>query len=175
MTRKLVPVAELNQVRKLQDLIKPMLEPPAHFDLQWLKRNNWIAVPAESGNHFDDNDAGALAQAMQIVNVGACFAIATEPLENFPVSFEVETTTEGLKAFSEKCGHFNFLLVPRSLSFGILCTTFDYFVVSGALEFVENAVGPISTAQRRFVEYASDSPDSKRLLAVSARYTSLAV
>src|SRR5260370_34164388 len=105
MTKKLIPISDLVEVRNLQDLIKPMLGPPAHIGQTWVKHNNWIAVPVESGCHFDDNDAKLLAQAMQSAGFTSCFVVATEPLANFPLCLHVATTNEGLMGFMQEFAH----------------------------------------------------------------------
>jgi len=171
MTNNLLAVSELVQIRKLRELIKPMLEPPGHLNTNWLKQNNWIAVPVESGSHFDDDDARLLAQAMQSAGFSSCLAVATELLEHFPPCFNVETTKEGLMVFGHECAHFNFVLTPASPSFAVLCTVFDYFVVSGSFAFVESALGcSLEAARARFLQFARDSHESQRLADVAARY-----
>ena len=171
MAKSLLAVNEIGQIRKLQELIRPMLEPPGHIDTKWLKQNKWVAVPVESGSHFNDEDGRLFANAMKSARIDSCFALATEPLENFPLCFEVKATKEGLIAFSHECAHFNFIVFSESRSFAILCTVFDYFLVSGMPEFVEPALGcSILTARKRFLEFANDSDESQRLAAVASRY-----
>jgi hypothetical protein len=171
MTESLLAVKELFEIRKLQDVIRPMVEPPAHLNTKWLKQNNWVAVPVESGSHFDDEDARLLAHAMESAGIHSCFALATEPLQNFPVCFEVKATKEGLIAFSHECAHFNFILISESQSCAVLCTVYDYFLVSGMPEFVELALGcTIVTSRERFLQFANDSDESHRLAEVARRY-----
>jgi hypothetical protein len=171
MAYNVVPIVDHHECSKLEELIKPLLESPAHLNPAWVKQHGWVAVPVESAAHFANEDASRLAKAMQAAAVLSCFAAATEPLENFPHCFTVDATTEGLLAFSRECAHFNFLLSPASLSFAVLCTVFDYFIVAGPQAFVENALGcDIDKARARFLEYASNSGDFERLVKVLRHY-----
>jgi hypothetical protein len=58
-----------------------------------------------------------------------------------------------------------------TLSFAVLGTVYDYFIVSGPMAFVEKALGcTIAESRSRFLEYASGASESDRLIAVARRY-----
>jgi hypothetical protein len=139
--------------------------------LGWLEENEWVAVPVESACHFNYQDASQLANAIEMEKISRCYAIAAEPLKNFPKYLSMGTKTDDLLAFSWECCDFNFLLTPESFSFAVLCTVYDYFIVSGTKLFVENAVGcTVSEAHTRFLEFADGDFESDRLVAVAQRY-----
>jgi hypothetical protein len=81
-------------------------------------------------------------------------AVATEPLNvDIPSCLLVNTSEEGLLAFSRECGVFNFSLLPADKSLVILCTVYDYYLVAGPFEFVACAVaGDINVAWTKFKE-----------------------
>lgn len=172
MVRNLIAITDASEISRLEMCIGKVVESPGSLNKDWLVENNMVAVPVESAGHFDNHDAAQLAYAIKTENVSRCFAIASEPLKNFPCYYSMGTETDDLLAFSRECAHFNFLLIPASLSFAVLCTVFDYYIVSGTRLFVENAVGcGIEDAHNRFLEYAAASGgESDRLVAVSRRY-----
>jgi hypothetical protein len=173
MTDSLVPICDAGQITSLEALVTPVVESPGHLNMRWVRAHGFTAVPVESASHFDDSDAGLLGDAIQANGETACFAIATEHLANFPRCFSLEPTRAGLLSFSRQCAHFNFLLAPKPLSFVVLCTVYDYFIVSGSLAFVETALGcEVRIAQARFIEFATSCVESKRLLDVARRYDS---
>jgi hypothetical protein len=168
MTESLLAVTEAHKVSELEALAQPLLESPGDLSLQWLAANKWCAVPVESASHFDERDVQLLAEAIKGMKSSVCFGVVAERLENFPHAFQVEVSKEGLLAFSRECAHFNFVLLPSLLSFAVLCTVFDYFIVAGPEPFVESALGcSIAEAQARFRQYAGDS---ERLIDVARRY-----
>lgn len=135
----------------------------------------WSVVPVESGAHFDDDDAERIAAAIRASGNDAIVAIATESLVAEPPGYRVPATGHGLREFSQRCGHFNYLLVPEDEEFAILCTVDDYYLVAGPENFVRCAVGgDIERAQREFQDFAGDpvwSEDARRnLLSIAAQY-----
>jgi hypothetical protein len=167
----IMPITDQREVEQIESLKRVLVDEPAHLNLEWIRQKGWIAVPVESALHFSDADAGFLAQAFQAMECPEVFAIATEPLANFPNCFVVTTSTDGLLEFSRNCGHFNFVLLPGDRSAAVLCTVYDYFLVSGPSSFVGRAVGgDIAAARARFDEVASDPWWEGRLLKISANY-----
>lgn len=156
-------------------LIEGMVEKPYHLNLDWLRARGATAVPVESAFHFDQLDASRLAAALHASGYGECLAVATEELAAMPACYRVETTEEGLLDFSRECGHFNYVLVTEDRAVAVLCTSEDYFVVSGPEHFVAAAVGGgVDEARRHFLDFASDEawPSELReaLLSVHRRY-----
>jgi hypothetical protein len=171
MVGRLVAVTNPEEIATLQAMAQPLLEPHGILSAKWPATREWLAMPVESACHFDDRDAQLLAEAMVRFGGSTCFAIATEQLASLPRCFRVDVSAEGLRTFSRECAHFNFVLLPACLSFAVLCTVFDYFVVAGPKSFVESAVGStIIEAKERFFEFSSSSEESTALIAVARYY-----
>lgn len=171
MNNKFIDVETSEKGSSLESVISQMIEPPGLIKTDWLIKHKWLAIPVESASHFDDSDARRLAEAMKCSGDTTCFGFATEPLKEFPNRFRIEASEQGLLSFSRECAHFNFILISERVTFAVLCTVFDYFVVCGPKAFVEKALGlTIEKARQRFAEFASNSDDPKRLAAVGARY-----
>jgi len=168
------PITDPDEVQRIQSLIEDVIDKPGHFKMERLVNKGWVVVPVESHSHFNEIGAEQLSQAMRSSGYEECFAIATEPLLDFPACFRVNTSKEGLMDFSWKCSHFNFVLIPEDRGVGVLCTVYDYFLVGGKGEFVRKAVGgSIKAAREEFNELASDDWWEGRLLEVARRYESL--
>src|SRR5438552_6427150 len=116
----LVAITDPREAELIEGLKAAIIEEPAHFNLHWLARNKWIAVAVPSASHFNEGLPSPLARAFESSKHEEVFAIATEPLENFPHCFLVKTTVRGLLGFSWKCAHFNFVLLPGDRSCAVL-------------------------------------------------------
>jgi hypothetical protein len=168
---QLTPITDPKEVHRLEFMLQDIIDYPGHIKVDWLIKNEWVAVPVESASHFNKSDAEAISHALQTINCKYCFAVATEPLANFTRCFQVPTTSKSLLAFSWECSHFNFVLIPEHRSFAILCTVYDYYIVAGSTKFVKQAVGGnIETARAKFNEFASDEFWEGRLLEVAQKY-----
>jgi hypothetical protein len=86
----------------------------------------------------------------------------------------VPTSKEGLLDFDYQCALFNFALFSENISFVILCTVADYYLVAGQAEFVTRAVGKsLQAARRDFFKFATAWQDDvmrKYLRSVYKRY-----
>ena len=72
-----------------------------------------------------------------------------------------------LLALSKEYSHFNFLLLPADNPFEVLCTVYDYFLLSGTVAFVERAAGrSVDEAREAFRQFAMRSDEPARLMAV---------
>ncbi|MDH4127337.1 MAG: hypothetical protein OEV44_01190 [Spirochaetota bacterium] len=137
-------------------------------------------MPIGTDFFYDENYIRRLPRVMKQIGVKSCFAIATEPLLPESNYFEFETTKKGLSAFHWECGLFRFALFPEDLSFFILWTVDDYFLIAGEREFVESAIGSsVETAFEKFKEWAIGWPTEVNgirlgvrefLLGIYARY-----
>jgi len=171
---KIQAISDPKIVQKLASMIEGMVDKPWHLNSDWIAMKKWVAVPVEKGRHFEEGEAEATAQALQAMGCEECFAIATEPMGEYPHCYRVPATKEGLLDFSSECASLNFVLTPEEQSFAILCTSEDYNVVAGPLAFVERVLGAdIQTARRKFLEVASDEWWEGRLLEVARRYEEL--
>jgi hypothetical protein len=173
--KSLKPITDSVIVQRLELMIEDLVDKPGDLNTDWICKMKWITVPVESASHFDENQAVMLSEALQNIGCKKCFAVAVEPLKNFPHCFNVNTTKGSLLEFSDKCSHFNFILLPEDKSFVILCTVYDYFVISGSLKFVKQAVGGnIDSARMQFKIFSSDkkwtNSERRRLLSIAKKY-----
>ena len=175
----IVPVFETALIASLTTNIAQLVDPPAHLQIDALKKRRWVVVPVESGSHFTKDDARLLASAIASLGIHECFAVATERLEQVEKYLRVPTTAQGLMEFSKECGHFNFALVPLNSSFIVLCTAFDYFLIAGAPNFVESALNmSLFKARAAFIRFASNwlvddqttQEERSRLLNIARKY-----
>jgi len=155
--------------------IRRVFENGHQFTRTFLEEQDWLVVPIESGQHFDNKDAERLANAAAALGVTKLRAVLLEDLVGVGDDMEVDATEEGLLSFSREYAHFNFALLPEDYSFAVSCTTADYFLVAGPRSFVEIATGKkISQARSDFDTFADgdlwSDTDRARLLGVSARY-----
>ena len=170
----LVTIEDEFEIKAIAGLKRGMVEEPAHLAPTWLSENRWIVVPRLSASHFNDLDAGSLSEALIEKKYPLLFGLATEPLASFPTCFALATSKDGLLRFSEKCGLFNFVLVPADRSIAVLCTAYDYFLVAGPPQFVRHAVGgEIGAAWKHFEQEALDPCWEGRLKKVVERYRNM--
>lgn len=167
----LVAITDGSELQTIARLKQGVVEEPAHLNLTWVSEKKWIVVPRLSACHFDDADTDPLSKALIQAQCPLLFAIATEPLKNFPNCFAVTTSKNGLLAFSDECAHFNFVLMPADRSAAVLCTVYDYFLVAGPTKFVRCAVGGnIEAAWNDFEQEALKPWSEGRLEKVAKRY-----
>jgi hypothetical protein len=158
----------------LRSKAERIVDPPWHLKTNWLREHGWTAVPVEKGRHFEEEAAETVAEALQAVGLAECFAVATEPMGEYPSAYRLAPTKEDLLAFSAECAGLNFVLIDEALSFAILCTADEYNVVAGQFDFVRIAVGMnIKAAREAFREFASDEWWEGRLLQVADKYERL--
>lgn len=168
-------VSDMKEQKRLTSLAFEIISSPMTLRQEYLREKGWVAVPVESAAHFDKKDAVQFAKAFASIGCVDILAVATESLGENPLCYRVKATQEGLLAFSKKFGFLNFVLMPEDLSFLILCTTSDFFIVAGPTAIVEKALGKkLAQARADFVSYASSSEwdvnDRARLLAVAKDY-----
>ena len=124
-----------------------------HISLSLIQERNWVVVPGETSNHFSDEDAALLSQALHAIDCFECFAIQVTGGED---CYRIPTSEAGLIEFSDECGHFDYALTDANLSFLIFCH-FEYLLVAGQADFVTKAIGTsIQTARRQFFDFADD-------------------
>ena len=176
--RGIEPIIGSSEIPAAISLVKDVVEMPHHLVDTYLISKKWEAVPVQSASHFNKKDAELLAKAAHFFQTTECIAVATEQLENMTSSYRVEMTQDGLLQFSQECAHFNFVLAPEILTFVILCTVEDYYLVAGPPEFVTRALGmSIKDAREEFLAFANDKYWSasvrKNLRSVAKRYDPL--
>lgn len=168
---KIQAVSDPKIIQRLQSTIERLVKKPWHLNTDWIADKKWVAVPVEKGRHFEEEEAKTISHTLLLFGYTECFAIATEPMGNYPRCYLVPPTKEGLIDFSKECAGLNFVLIPENLSFAILCTSENYNIFAGPSDFVEKAVGTdIATARIKFREVASDEWWEGRLLKVARKY-----
>lgn len=150
-----------------------------HLDSDFLRSEGWVAVPVESGMHFSAEDAVNIANAMSMKHLAEVNALLNEDLKNISRYLRVDVSKSGIQKFGKEYGSYNYVLVPDDLSFAIICTTYDYYLICGDRRFVECALGMrIPEAMEKFRDYASDEDwrpeDNTRLLEVYEKYREFA-
>ena len=124
--------------------------------LKIIKQAGWIAVPAESGDHFCEEDRDKLLQAILERQNREVIAVTFEELNNFPTAFIVPATAEAIEEFARKCGHFWFALYAGEPDWVIVCTKLDYLVITSEPSFVSQFLGcEIDEGFASFYEFAS--------------------
>ena len=123
-----------------------------HISLSLIQEKNWVVVPVETANHFSEEDAALLSQALHAIDCFECFAIGI----GFDC-YRIPTSEAGLIEFSDEGAHFDYALTDENLSFLIFCH-FEYLLFAGQADFVTKAIGTsIQTARREFFDFADDT------------------
>lgn len=158
-------------VDRLESAAKEMIDQPWHLSLRWLQERGWVAVPVEKGRHFEPEEAERVAHVLRAAGYQQLYAVATEPMGQHPSCYLLPATRPGLQEFSEETASLNFILLPETCSFAILCTSEDYNIFAGQAGLVEGLIGQgIEAGRADFRELASDEWWQGRLLQVADRY-----
>jgi len=160
----------------LKDWIAAAVDGQLNFREVFLKSNNWVVVPVESGCHFDDIDIQNLAAALRISDQLALNAVLIDPLATEAESCIVtDANEEGLRKLNREISHLNYVLLPEDCSFALICTTDDYFLVAGQMRFVAKVLQtPIDQARQDFDVFLNNGTwvegELDHLLDVADRY-----
>ena len=121
-----------------------------------LRVAEWCAVPDQRTLHASRINRDLFARAFRESGHDSVWAVALEPLASEPLVYTVDATLEGLKEFSHHCSHFNYALVPPDQSWLVVCTTDDYLLLVGKIEFLFRILGcSISDAYAEFRKYGA--------------------
>lgn len=150
-------IKDTEKIEQLEGMITRMVDREYLVSKDWLIEKDRLAVVFETAMHFNDEYAVQFAAAIKSMGYESCYAVATEQLKGVVRHWEVPATTDGLLAFSDECGLYNFALIPDDGRFIILCTVDDYLIVAGERNFVEKAcLGDITAARAVFQKFAFD-------------------
>lgn len=148
-----------NQASVPQDIlqfVENALNRNGDVRLEYTVRRDWVVVPVESASHFTQEDCRQLAQAMPD-SVKFIYPVPIEDLNDPPDLTRIGCGVDDFMEFDSRCTHFQYALIPDTLSFLIVCTTDDYYLVVGTKEFVEAAVGAsLESAIEKFREFVDD-------------------
>jgi len=164
-------------LEEIRNLAKDLVQHVTGIRKSAADDRGWVVVAVESASHFDESDAESLTRALRSAGVDEMVGVPTETLESEPAGLRIPATCEGLREFSHRCGHFNYFLSPPGGSFAVLCTVEDHFLITGAPEIVQVALGKgIAEAWSDFLEFAQDPDWSEeergRLASVAEFYRS---
>ncbi|MFZ2958819.1 MAG: hypothetical protein WA705_18200 [Candidatus Ozemobacteraceae bacterium] len=134
-------ISDVSKIMEIEETFKKVIHVSGELKKSWVKERGGVVVPVESASHFDEHDAELISKAIQATGLRKCFGVAAEPLEGVPKLVEIRITKQGLLEFNRDFCHFNFALIGEFFEFIILCTTNDYYLVSGKRGFVEEAIG----------------------------------
>ena len=168
------PITDKVKIASALSLMETFTDGPYHLKLSFIRSKNWAVVPVESGSHFIPEDAKLLSQALHAIKCFTCLAVATEPL-NDDICYRISTSKEGLFEFGKKLGFLNFALFSEDVSFIVLCTVGDYYLIAGPADFVTEATRKsIQAARGEFFEFADKGWKNNKvrefLLSVDKRY-----
>jgi hypothetical protein len=128
-------------VRNIQRAAGVVIQGSIQGGLRIHKIDEWIAVPVESGLHFDESDKLRLSQVIETHGDLLIYGFALESSPSIPAVISFNTNYEGFDAFNDAFSLYNYALFPETMSWMLLCLTEDYYVVLGPLPFIEQALG----------------------------------
>jgi len=128
-------------VRNIQRAAGVVIQGSIQRGLRIHKMDEWIAVPVESGLHFDESDKRRLSQVIETHGDLLIYGFALEASPSIPAVISFNANYEGFDAFNDAFSLYNYALFPETMSWMLLCLTEDYYVVLGPLPFVEQALG----------------------------------
>ncbi len=141
------------------------------FSDSWLEANSPTVVPCESSEHFRREIIPRLSLALEGQE---WFAVVTDPIENHPRAFRVDSSVGALTELDRIMGPFAFVIFNRDQTLAILCTKLNYYLVAGSECFVSTIVGsPLAQSQLVFWRFAqgwSDRDLERHLRAIAYRY-----
>ncbi|AMY07669.1 hypothetical protein LuPra_00845 [Luteitalea pratensis] len=152
----IIAVTEQKASDELVSRLKTCVSRAETGSLTLFKQAGWIAVPLESSYHLSDPQKTLLTAAIGRFCTPEIWAVTLEELTGVPRAFKVRPDRHGLNAFDKACAHFNVALFAGAPDWVVVCTTDDYLVVGGQVEFVDAAVGGIAEAFERFRNFATD-------------------
>ncbi|MCP4677686.1 MAG: hypothetical protein GY854_19645 [Deltaproteobacteria bacterium] len=158
---------------KYRHLSNGLLSSPFELSTDWLRRQQWAAVPVPVP--INDMDAEWISKAARRMGIQECVAITTES-DIMPECVKIPMSQPGILQFWIAYFSKNFLLAPRDREFVILHEANEFFIVAGPRDFVRSAVGcSLPTARMMFLEWYAEYEDRlperrQLLLATANRY-----
>lgn len=162
----LEPVTDKILMTSLDDHVSRMIEDGRHVRQAWWAVKGRAAVPIESGMHFVESQAEAIASAMKYSGCDELFVVALEDTGEDRY-LKLASTSADLLELSRRLHMYYLALLPIDGSFVILCSPDDYIVIAGPERFVKHACGgDIDKARATYRDWAFDG----RLKAIASRY-----
>ena len=146
-------------LEQLQNTVNQMVDPPESgnistlFSDSWLMEHKWIAVPAERGTPFFENQEVDLLHAWRAFDV-AEFLTIIPPGKSIQIIHSLPTNDDGLLQLSRRYSVESCLLTTRDVLFAIIISiSHDYLIYAGPEEFVKIACGGDINAARTAYDY----------------------
>jgi hypothetical protein len=152
-------IIEIKERKELLKMVDDLIERPDKIKSSILLKNHWVALPMESGSHFDEKQAEKIAEALSALKVKIVYAIQSELWDNSELEiYKFIPTKEEILNFSANSRSSYFVLFSKELSFLIVCSVYDFFVVAGTKEFVTKSSGnDLEASRKQFLNFAQDS------------------
>ncbi len=173
----MTPIFDQLKCSHCNELLKQMMsgdeERGYDFRLDWVRKQGWKVVPAESMARIPRPDIPRLTSVLNRADVTKCVAIATEDLGDTPTCYELAVSEAGFLQLNRELGAFRFLLTDENRSWAISCNEY-YNLFAGRPDLVEAFLGePIESAERRFLEFATalaEGDPTYPLLSIAKQY-----
>lgn len=138
---------------------------PAYINTDFLINKNWVAVPIEKY----DNDyfyKFTLALFKSASNEGQSYSLAI-PVEkiNDDDFYEMELSKEDLNNFMDYCFVYGYTILSEKMSFVILVTFEDYFIIASQKKIIEAVINcKVEHMLERYRVWAAGWPDNFKKL-----------
>lgn len=147
--------------------IEAIVENGHHVRKSWWSEGGRVAVPLESGMHFDVGQAQNIAAAFKEAGNPSIFSVALEKFGDDGDYLKLAAEAGDLVSINRRLSMVYLALLAIDGSAIVLCSPDDYNVVAGPKSFVERACGEdIATARESFLRAAFE----ERLRKIAARY-----
>jgi hypothetical protein len=133
---------------------------PGKDDVLMVKQSDWVAVPCESSDHFEQDDCVRLWHTALEHGYQEMIGLALESMVEGNEGYEgvrVPTTLEAIEEFDSLYSFYWCVLYAGKPDWVILFTKLDYFVIAGPQDLVRRFIGcELSEAFDKFYNYLSD-------------------
>lgn len=160
------PIASQETKDALDRHIEDMVEEGRHVRRSWWSAQGRVAVPMESGMHYDADQAKNIAAAFMKAGHSTIYSVALEKggADDY---LQLSANSNELDDLNDRLHMVHIALLPADGSAIVLCSPDDYNVVAGPESFVERACGEdIATARESFLKAAFE----ERLKKIATRY-----
>ena len=120
------------------------------FDLEWLTRNNCVAVPVESADHFAEEDLQSVLEMFTSAGVSEVVVVRREddepgwesPKDNETLVRQYVVSSSALERLDDDWSAMECVVLPVAAQWpSIMLTKDNYFVIAGERNLIEQAFG----------------------------------
>ena len=174
--KKIQPVRELLLIDEIRQLAILVADGTGDVNRGWVMDKHWVVVPVESEDHFSGETISRIEAYCRDAEA-RCFALITEEVYNVDSCFVVPCEAEALEEINHRLSLFPFVLFSEDLSWCVVCSKEDYYLIAGPVGFVEAAAGrSVAGAQEAYRRSAADWALGKQRqfhLSLAERYEEL--